>query len=274
MTDHRSEYDILAGRAAVDERMYDPDPLTVIPEDDPAPLSLVRWGCGICLGVWLAALVLLASTVLDATPRGTAVPSPPDLALVPATATADVRPVGSGGPFLGVPQYVTGPVESYPGGRFPAATLGGTPQPALASAGSSHPGGASGPAPTAAIGTAIWTASATWCKPTPTQCRRWGGDAHLAALPTFHDGDPNYLIRVCHGSDCTLTTVVSWCRCGVDLSPAAFLELGVPLSRGRVQVEVEGPIGLPATDSAAPLSQRIAPIPLDLALSHGPRSHD
>lgn len=31
------------------------------PVDPPAPLGLVRWGCGVCLGVWLLALVAVVS---------------------------------------------------------------------------------------------------------------------------------------------------------------------------------------------------------------------
>lgn len=98
---------------------------------------------------------------------------------------------------------------------------------------------ASMPAPSGDIGTALYSASATWCAPTPTQCRRWGGNALLAALPTYQ-GVP-YRIRVWRGSKHVDVTVVSVCGCGIDLSPAAFGELA-PLSRGRIAVEVEGEV--------------------------------
>ena len=100
------------------------------------------------------------------------------------------------------------------------------------------------PAPTAAIGTAVFQASATWCAPTASgQCRGWGGSALLAALPTFRYGDPSYRVRVWFGERHVDVTVVSICDCGIDLSPTAFARLA-PLSRGRIDVEVEGPVAL------------------------------
>ena len=96
------------------------------------------------------------------------------------------------------------------------------------------------------IGTAVFQASATWCAPTPTICKRWGGDAKLAALPGF--SGKSYTVRVIYGERSVLVSVVSTCGCGIDLSPAAFRELA-PLSRGRIPVLVEGPITLPPTST-------------------------
>ena len=99
------------------------------------------------------------------------------------------------------------------------------------------------PSPSADLGTAIYSASATWCAPTATQCQSWGPPARLAAVNSFRFGDAPYWVRVERGSASVLALVVSYCACGgidgaIDLSPSAFSVLA-PLSRGRVQVTVE-----------------------------------
>lgn len=46
------------------------------------------------------------------------------------------------------------------------------------------------------IGTALYSATATWCAPTPTQCHGWGGDARLGAVFGFRWGDMPWWARV------------------------------------------------------------------------------
>lgn len=108
----------------------------------------------------------------------------------------------------------------------------------------SRPSGTSSLPPSAVI-----LAQATWCKPTPTQCQNWGGDAKVAGVHSFTFGDVPYWVRVTRGSKHVDVLVVSHCACQdrsdrIDLSASAFLELA-PLSRGRIDVEVmdipEGP---------------------------------
>jgi hypothetical protein len=94
---------------------------------------------------------------------------------------------------------------------------------------------------------AIYNASATWCAPTPTQCQSWGGDAKLGAVFGFRFGDEPYLARVWHGQDYVDVLILSHCACrgthnAIDLSPSAFRVLA-PLSRGRIDVLVEVPVG-------------------------------
>jgi hypothetical protein len=103
---------------------------------------------------------------------------------------------------------------------------------------------------------------ATWCAPTPTHCESWGGGRLVGAVRSFSDGDAPYFVQVCGfeggRTSCVHILVVSHCACGdrdgiptvIDLSPAAFAELA-PLERGRIRVEVSGPIkvGLPNTDT-------------------------
>lgn len=244
-----------------DRRHLDPDPLTVEPEPverpKPAPIGLVRWGCGICLGIWIAALVLVGSIILDATPRSgqTTIDPPRDLSGLRVDASAalsgaphDPLPVTQG---LGAPSAMPTPMEvDVAAGRRPETTK---PSPASmaaalrSDANVSQVAGNTGRPEPAAIGSAVFQASATWCAPTPTKCRRWGGTARLAALPTYA-GIP-YVVRVAYRDRSVDVIVVSWCSgCGIDLSPYAFSRLA-PLARGRIDVEVEGPIApLPATD--------------------------
>lgn len=193
---------------------------------EPAARPVPRWfawfGLGVCVGVILFALLITAGNAIAA-PR-----------------SADVIPAAvSDGVLLG--------------GVSPAASgnlrLTGAPlDPALVPAAVSGDVRTAGaPQPTQVIAPAVWQASATWCAPTPTKCQGWGGDVRLAALPTY-DGTP-YRIRVTYGEHHVDALVVSVCDCGVDLSPAAFRHLA-PLSRGRIAVQVEGPIAvvLPPTD--------------------------
>lgn len=103
---------------------------------------------------------------------------------------------------------------------------------------------------------AIWTADATWCAPTPTHCRDWGDGAMLAALNSFRHGDRPYWVRVARGDRHVDVLVVSHCGCptgGIDLSPAAFRQLA-PLSRGRIAVTIQYPApgSLPETDEPQP----------------------
>jgi len=89
----------------------------------------------------------------------------------------------------------------------------------------------------------IYTASATWCAPTKTQCQSWGGNAKVAAVNGFRFGDDPYWVRVARGSRHVDVLVNSFCACSgrhdrIDLSPAAFRVLS-PLSRGRIDVTVE-----------------------------------
>lgn len=128
------------------------------------------------------------------------------------------------------------------------------------SGGRRFPAGAPLPPPSPAITEppAIEAGLASYCAPTPTRCQSWGGDAHLAAVPSFRYGDRPYRVTVCRQDDlsrCTTVRVVSFCGCGnkiIDLSPAAFRELA-PLSRGIVPVTVQdaaGPgITAPPTDT-------------------------
>jgi hypothetical protein len=124
-------------------------------------------------------------------------------------------------------------------------------QPALSSEGSIVPD-ASEPALTAegAVGTALYSASATWCAPTPTQCQNWGGNARLAAVNSFRFGDEPYPVRVWRGDIYVDVTVVSFCGCHgelgyIDLSPAAFRILEPNLDVGRIDVAVEVLVDLP-----------------------------
>lgn len=83
---------------------------------------------------------------------------------------------------------------------------------------------------------------ATWCAPTPTQCRRWGGRALLGAVPSFRWGDKPYRVRVRYRGHRVDVTVVSFCACPgdriIDLSPWAFRKLA-PTWRGTIQVSVQ-----------------------------------
>ena len=98
--------------------------------------------------------------------------------------------------------------------------------------------------------------TAAYCEPTPKYCRTWGGDAHLAAVPTFRWGDEPYPLTVCRQDKpnvCAHVTVVSYCACGthvVDLSLAAFLELA-PKPAGVVHVTLSEAVlpTPPSTDS-------------------------
>lgn len=118
-------------------------------------------------------------------------------------------------------------------GQSGAPLPGDAPSPA---SGSEH-----GPSPAITEPDAVFSGIATWCAPTPTKCRSWGGDAHLAAVASFRYGDRPYQATVRYGGRWTIVTVVSFCACGsadIDLSPSAFDDLA-PLWRGRIEVSIE-----------------------------------
>lgn len=97
----------------------------------------------------------------------------------------------------------------------------------------------------------VAAAVATWCAPTPTHCQSWGGDAHLAAVPSFRYGERPYRLTVClpARTRCTVVEVVSFCACGsadIDLSPAAFRDLA-DTSAGRIRVTISDARPGPAT---------------------------
>jgi hypothetical protein len=98
---------------------------------------------------------------------------------------------------------------------------------------------------------------ASWCAPTRDKCRNWGGNAKLAAVPSFGFGDGLYPVHVCRADKprvCTDPIVVSFCSCGthvIDLSPASFRELA-PLSVGVVKVTVSPAVPLPPNTDTAP----------------------
>jgi hypothetical protein len=210
----------------IDDGYYvEPEPVE-LPSHRPAPLGCVHVALGICIGVWLAALVLVGSSIVDATPS-----SSPESTLPVDLSGQRSTPATSGAPHSPGPAVVRG---------SPAAGTDGTPQPRSE---------APIPSPSGDIGTALYSASATWCAPTPTQCQSWGGDAKLGAVFGFRFGDEPYRVRVSRGDRSVDVLVVSHCACGgthnaIDLSPAAFRVLA-PLSRGRVEVAVEDLRGMP-----------------------------
>lgn len=69
-----------------------------------------------------------------------------------------------------------------------------------------------------------------------------GEKVMYAAVPGFKWGDEPYKANVCHKGKCVVVTVRD-CLCSrngeyIDLSPAAFIALGAPLSRGVIWVSV------------------------------------
>lgn len=215
----------------------DPDPLHVefqpvderVPwhepgrHDEPAPAWLAWLGLGICVGILLGALIMTVGLWLDAAPSPglypTAAPSR-DLSELRADAS---DPGQSGAPLS----------EELAAPRPPSE--------------------APVPSPAGELGRALVGGWATWCGPTDTQCRGWGGDALLGAVPSFVEGDRPYDVRVCsEAGDCVTVTVVSFCGCAdrhgrptiIDLSPAAFAQLA-PLGHGIVLVTVEWPLHVP-----------------------------
>lgn len=244
MTDHRSPK-VHRDPPTKPAPWLDPDPLTVEPEplDERIPWHgwesmRERWaeadrrpmsrrvavvGLVVCVAVIAAVLVLLL-----ATPRSAPVIQPAGTSEIDA-ATADVAssatPGGSGRALNGAPRGV-------PASSLPLAALA-VPEPI----------GSVAASPTGALGTALFSASATWCAPTPTQCQSWAPPARLAAVNAFRFGDAPWWARVWRGSTFVDVLVVSYCACGgtdgaIDLSPAAFTRLA-PLSRGRIDVEIE-----------------------------------
>ena len=200
-----------------------------------------------CLGLVVGILAAyLVWSPLIATPRGA-----PDVHS--SAGTGDMRQALRGAPHAG-PSTV-GPSDLLAGSFARGHLLGsGAPLTAVGISDNSFHGAGINPA--SAVTVSGW---ATWCAPTPTKCRGWGGDALLAAVPSFR-GSP-YTVQVCGfeggRTNCVQVTVVSFCACGsrngiptvIDLSPAAFRSLA-PLSRGRIRVTVDGGRvpAAPATD--------------------------
>lgn len=211
----------------------DPDPLTVEPDPDhycpgcaycEPPMSPRTKGC-----LW--ATLLGASAVFSAVVIfvGVSLVAPSE-----AQSPAVSSPAGTG--LRGAP---------HPANPTAGFTLGVVSEPATGQVPGGAPPIASLPAssPTGEIGTALYSASATWCAPTPTQCGGWGGNARLGAVFTFRFGDEPWWARVWRGERFVDVLVVSHCACrgtdaAIDLSPAAFAALA-PLSRGRIAVAVE-----------------------------------
>jgi hypothetical protein len=129
---------------------------------------------------------------------------------------------------------------------FVKGVVGATPAPRAALPGASERATsrsvvADAPTPTGAA-SSIYSASATWCAPTATQCQGWGGKATLAAVHSFRYGDRPYWVEVEYRGKVSPVLVVSHCACHdshgyIDLSPYAFEKLA-PLSRGRIDVTV------------------------------------
>lgn len=250
----------------------DPDPLHVelqpvderVPwheprrRDEPAPAWLAWLGLGICVGILLGALVMVAGLWLRAAPSPAPHPTvvvPRDLSELrvdasdPAQGGAPLRNSASRGgdrdPFVATTRI--GPVQAPSGASVATGPLADE----LAGEKVTGPGTAevSGGAPQPP-GTALGGGWATWCAPTSTQCQGWGGDALLGATPSFVDGDRPYDVRVCaDGGRCVVVRVVSFCGCAdrrgrptvIDLSPAAFEQLA-PLRHGIVLVTLEWPL--------------------------------
>ena len=188
---------------------------------------------------------------------GSSIATPRSAPVIPSEGTSEVRmlasatPTGAGQGLSPAPQIVTGPVESNPGGRLQAATLGGASLPAVPRGAGGSPRAvppvraASMPAPTAAIGTALVGGYATW----------YDVPGYVASVPWWRPGQRPVVLRVC-AEDCLLVTAVGFCQCGeraglptvADLSRAAFARLA-PLDRGIVKVTLEWPVNAPATDT-------------------------
>lgn len=210
--------------------LLDPDPL---PVPDPAQPSMPprAKGCiwlvtvwivvvGACLAFWAAMYLVLAA--------GQPVSAPSE-----AQSPAVSSPAGTG--LRGAPRS----------DGVTTTALGAPSSPALMAVPIAEPYPSPAPSPlnSGEVSTAPYSASATWCAPTLTQCQSWGGDARLAAVNSFRWGDAPWWVRVTRGSASVLVLVVSHCQCQgrddrIDLSPDAFSALA-DLSLGRVQVSVE-----------------------------------
>jgi hypothetical protein len=223
----------------------DPDPRLPDHDDGPAyvdqPATPSPYGredgSGSCL--WTAAMVLfwlVVAIFVASAPRSAATAIPAG----DAKETAPRAPASSGNLSL--------PSEA-PRSGMPAVSAGAASRvaPALvgevgASLSSPAAGSTTSPATQLSDGGAIEGGLATWCAPTPTQCRRWGGHALLGAMPSFRWGDPSYFVRVRYRGHQVIVRVVSFCACGhgrvIDLSPFAFRQLA-PTSRGVIPVSVE-----------------------------------
>jgi len=224
----------------------DPDPRYVAPVELVEPVRPTATGRALgCLAVLISAAMVIVLGWLLAT------------AIAAPRSAADPAFAVAARPSSGAPRQLPARSEANPEYRAGRSALVGVPLLAGGPSGSA-PLGASEPA--TSIGTALQAGYATHCKPTPTKCQGWGGNARLGAVPGY-DGPP-YAARVCRLDDlhrCVVVTVVSSCACGdrhgrptvIDLSLAAFTRLA-PESAGIVLVTLESPIGiaLPPTDTA------------------------
>jgi hypothetical protein len=198
----------------------DDDPEPRLPRHEPSPK---RTGCDFILGVALVLALLAGSTMFEAAPR----PGPSVEASVQSR--QQVAPVTTDRTKAPLPlpaaSTVSEPSDDGYGSGTPVA------EPIRTST------------PVSTVGTALYSASATWCAPTPTHCQSWGGNARFGAVHGFRFGDAPWWARVWRGALFADVLVVSYCACrgtdaAIDLSPAAF-DLLAPLSRGRIAVAIE-----------------------------------
>jgi hypothetical protein len=149
--------------------------------------------------------------------------APLDPAIVPATASGDVRPVGVPAPSASSAHTRCGALPE------PCETAARPEGSGLSMA--EHPIVLAARSGTRVAGTASWWASF--------------GPGIYAALPGYVAGT-HVTIRVCAGSRCVVSSVITSCQClvgtpdarVVDLSRDAFARLADP-SRGLVPVTVE-----------------------------------
>ena len=229
----------------IDDGYYD-EP---VPVHEPVPQR--RGGC-----VSVLPYLVVAVLILIAAPRSAA----NDIPVIGVSAghgSFEGPMSGNLSPRSGAPQFVTGPVESYPGGR--KATLGGTPtlSPSPAAAPQSEAGTSSGaPQPSGEVGTALVGGWATYYA-TCAECAAAGPLLQAAFGPDWQGRWVTVESR--HGK--ALLRLVTSCACGdrkgrptvIDVSREAFGELspypaGSDQDPGYVRVSIEIP-SLPATDA-------------------------
>jgi hypothetical protein len=203
----------------------------------PPPLGCVHLVLGICIGVWLAALVLLGSIVADPVPS-----SAPDPTVVVPRDLSGLLADASGPELSGAPQEREGGIAS-PMDRHD----GGAPQPM-------QDGFANQPAHSGEVGTGgLLGGWATWHDNGAGLYAAAGPELRRALGPGWRGtvvdvtGPGGLVVRV---------PLTDSCACGerhglptfLDLSADAFAELA-PLGWGIVAVSVELPGQLPATDT-------------------------
>lgn len=218
---------------------FDPDPRYVEPEplaprrlDEPAPAWFAWFGLGICVGILLMALVVLAGAWFAAS-RSAPDPTAPQ----PGASDA----IGSVDALARALASASGPELS----GAPHEREGG-PAPGSSSPMDRHDGGAP---PSGGIGTAVVGGYVTWFE----------SPGHTAAAgPLIREALGDWrgkLLTVRSGARQTVVRLTDSCRCGeraglptlLDLSPAAFQDLA-PLDAGVVAVEIE----LTAVDELPP----------------------